>query len=133
MDEGDEAFSGDSTFAREYDIGAASLTAIGASSSATLACSDPEKGGSVSRRFIEQMEIASLIGDIAAGDRKPALHAHVVLDRRDYSAIAGHLEEIRAFPTMEVVLTDPSVHLRKWLDTSTGLTLISPNDSIEGE
>ncbi|HET9659060.1 MAG TPA: PPC domain-containing DNA-binding protein [Thermomicrobiales bacterium] len=132
MDQGDEAFSEISRFARENDVNAASLTAIGACTSATLAYFDPDKGDYVNRRFIEQMEIASLIGDIAEDDGKPALHAHVVLGRRDYSAIAGHLQEIHVFPTMEVVLTETPAHLRKRLDKATGLTLISPRHSTEG-
>ena len=129
MDKGDEAFSKITAFAKANDINAATLTAIGACTSATLAYFDNEKGGYVSRKFIEQMEIASLIGDIADDDGKPALHAHIVLGRRDYSALAGHLEEIHVFPTMEVVLTETPAHLRKRLDRTTGLTLISPKDS----
>lgn len=133
MDQGDEAYSEITEFAKANDVNAASLTAIGACTSATLGYFDPEKGDYVNRRFIEQMEIASMIGDIADDDGKPALHAHIVLGRRDYSAIAGHLQEIHVFPTMEVVLAETPAHLRKKLDTSTGLTLISPKDSIAGE
>lgn len=131
MDQGDEAFSEIVEFAKANDVNAASLTAIGACTSATLAYFDPEKGDYVNRRFIEQMEIASLIGDIADDDGKPALHAHIVLGRHDYSAIAGHLQGIHVFPTMEVMLTETPAHLRKRLDKSTGLTLISPKDSVD--
>jgi predicted DNA-binding protein with PD1-like motif len=131
MDKGEEAFSEIVAFATANDVNAASLTAIGACTSATIGYFDPEKGDYVNRRFIEQMEIASCIGDIADDDGKPALHAHIVLGRRDYSAIAGHLQEIHVFPTMEIVLTETPAHLRKTLDKSTGLTLISPNDSID--
>lgn len=133
MDQGDEAFSEITMFAQANDVNAASLTAIGACTSATLGYFDPEKGHYVNRRFIEQMEIASLIGDIADDDGKPALHAHIVLGRRDYSAIAGHLQEIHVYPTMEVVLTETPAHLRKRLDRTTGLTLISPKDSTAAE
>src|SRR5215218_10955923 len=133
MDKGDEAVSEITEFAKTNDIDAATLTAIGACTSATLAYFDNEKGGYVSKKFIEQMEIASLIGDIADDDGKPALHAHIVLGRRDYSALAGHLDEIHVFPTMEVVLTETPAHLRKRLDRSTGLTLISPKDSTAVE
>ncbi|MCA9859209.1 MAG: DNA-binding protein [Thermomicrobiales bacterium] len=129
MDKGDEGFSEIVTFAKANDINAASLTAIGACTSVTLAFFDPDKGDYVSKTFEEQMEIASMIGDIADDEGAPALHAHIVLGRRDYSALAGHLEEIHVFPTMEVVLTETPAHLRKRLDKKTGLTLISPRDS----
>ena len=129
MDKGDEAFSEITAFAKANDVNAATLTAIGACTSATISYFDPEKGDYVGKTFDEQMEIASLIGDIADDDGKPALHAHIVLGRRDYSALAGHLDEIHVFPTMEVVLTETPAHLRKKLDKATGLTLISPPDS----
>ena len=129
MDQGDEAVSEITAFAKANDVNAASLTAIGACTSATLAYFDSEKGEYINRRFIEQMEIASLIGDIANDDGQPALHAHIVLGRRDYSALAGHLVEIHVFPTMEIILTETPAHLRKRLDKSTGLPLISPKDS----
>lgn len=129
MDKGDEAFSEITEFAKANEINAATLTAIGACTSATLAFFDPDKGDYVSKKFIEQMEIASLIGGIAEDDGTPALHAHVVLGRRDYSTLAGHLDEMHVFPTMEVALTETPAHLRKRLDKETGLTLISPRDS----
>lgn len=129
MDKGDEAVSEITEFAKANQVNAATLTAIGACTSATLAFFDPDKGGYDSKRFIEQMEIAALIGDIAEDDGQPALHAHIVLGRRDFSALAGHLEEIHVFPTMEIVLTETPAHLRKRLDKETGLTLISPRHS----
>ncbi len=129
MDKGDEAVREITDFAKANDIDAATLTAIGGCTSATLAYFDHETGAFESKKFIEQMEIAALIGDIADDDGIPALHAHIVLGRRDYSALAGHLEEIHVFPTMEVVLTETPAHLRKRLDKETGLTLISPKDS----
>ncbi len=132
MDQGDEAVSEITAFAKANDVNAASLTAIGACTSATLAYFDSEKGEYINRRFIEQMEIASLIGDIADDDGQPALHAHIVLGRRDYSALAGHLVEIHVFPTMEIVLTETPAHLRKRLDKSNWSPLISPKDSTEG-
>jgi predicted DNA-binding protein with PD1-like motif len=129
MASGDEAFAEISGFATKHNLNAASLTAIGACTSATIAFFDPDKGDYVSNTFDEQMEIASLIGDIADDDGNPALHAHIVLGRRDYSAIAGHLQAIHVFPTMEVVITESPAHLRKRIDKSTGLSLISPEIS----
>lgn len=41
------------------------------------------------------MELAACIGDIAMADDGPALHAHVVLGRRDGTAPAGRLKEPR--------------------------------------
>lgn len=131
MDDGDEAVSVVTAFAREHGINAAALTAIGACRSATLGYFDPVIGDYRNQAFTEQMEIASFIGDIAMDDDEPALHAHIVLGRADFSTLAGHLVEIDVFPTMEVVLTEHPAHLRKRLDHATGLTLISPDHSTD--
>ncbi len=133
MDQGDEACSEIVAFAKANDVNAAALTAIGACTSATLAYFDSDKGDYISKRFDEQMEIASFIGGIADDDGQPVLHAHIVLGRHDYSALAGHLQEIDVFPTMEIVLTETPAHLRKKLDKKTELTLISPEHSTPAE
>lgn len=126
MDKGDEAFEQITNFAAENDILAASLTAIGAANAATLGYFDPGINDYRYTDFDEQMELASCIGDIAESDGKPAVHAHIVLGRKDSSAIAGHLKKLRVFPTMEVVLTEAPAHLRKRIDPQTGLALIDP-------
>jgi predicted DNA-binding protein with PD1-like motif len=132
MDKGDEAFGEISEFARKERIFAASLTAIGACNRVKLGFFDPDISEYRYETFEEQLEIASCIGDIAGDNGEPALHAHIVLGRRDFSALAGHLEEIDVFPTMEVVLTETPAHLRKRYDPQTGLTLIAPGDSTAG-
>jgi predicted DNA-binding protein with PD1-like motif len=130
MDMGDQAFSQITAFAKAHELNAASLTAIGACRSATLAYFDPDLTDYVEQRFDEQLEIAAFIGDIADDDGVPALHAHVVLGRKDFSTLTGHLKELDVFPTMEVVVTESPAHLRKRLDKQTGLTLIAPDASL---
>ena len=93
---------------------------------------DPETSSYLSTEFNEQMEVASCLGDIADNDGKAALHAHIVLGRRDSTAVAGHLQQLHVFPTMEVILTESPAHLRKRLDQATGLALIDPGRSSDG-
>jgi predicted DNA-binding protein with PD1-like motif len=125
LDKGDEAHGAITEFARQAGVTAASFTAIGACSAATIGYFDREINDYRSNHFAEQMEILSCIGDIATKDEQPALHAHVVLGRSDFSTVGGHLQRIEVFPTMEVVLTEPPAHLRKRVDPATGLALIS--------
>ncbi len=129
LDKGDEAFEQITSFAQQNGITGASLTAIGACRGATLGYFDPETLKYRSTRFDEQMELLSLIGDIATKDGKPALHAHLVLGRKDSSAIGGHLQKLEVFPTMEIVLTETPAHLRKRIDPQTGLALIALQES----
>jgi uncharacterized protein len=75
----------------------------------------------------EQVEVASLTGDIALGpDGNPALHIHCVLGRHDGAALAGHLIEGKVRPTLEVILAESPAHLRKRPDPESGLALIDP-------
>ncbi len=114
-------------FAGEHRLSGAQFTAIGAFRSVTLGYFDWEKKEYVKRDWDEQVEVASLIGDVALGpDGAPAIHAHCVLGRRDYSAIAGHLIAASVRPTLELVLTEAPVHLRKKHNTESGLALIDP-------
>ena len=72
----------------------------------------------------EQIELLSLIGDVALKDGKPAVRAHAVIGKKDGTAHGGHL--LRAFvrPTCEVVLTESPAHLQKLIDSESGLALI---------
>ena len=75
----------------------------------------------------EHVEVASLVGDIAqAPSGAPALHIHLVVGKRDGSALAGHLGEAHVRPTLEVIISESPAHLRKVKDEGTGLALIQP-------
>lgn len=74
----------------------------------------------------EQVELVSLIGDVALNNGKPQVHAHIVVARQDGSAHGGHLLEALVRPTCEVVLTENPRHLQKQLDPESGLALIRP-------
>lgn len=129
LDKGDEAVGQITDFARAIRISAASLTAIGACSEVTLGYFDPQLNDYRSTVFSEQMEILSLLGDIATKQNEAVLHAHIVLGRRDSSAIGGHLQTLTVFPTLEVVINETPTHLRKRVDAATGLALIAIDEA----
>jgi predicted DNA-binding protein with PD1-like motif len=127
LDKGDEAVGCMEQFARDHSLAAAQLTGIGAFSDATLGFFDWEKKEYRKIPVKEQVEVVSLIGDVALGpDGKPSLHPHVVVSRSDGSAMGGHLLEAHVRPTLEVVLTGSPEHLRKRKDSESGLALIMP-------
>jgi uncharacterized protein len=73
----------------------------------------------------EQVEVASLVGDIAIDPSGcPSVHVHVVLGRRTGTALAGHLQEARVRPTLEIIITEAPEHLCKLKDPESGLALI---------
>jgi predicted DNA-binding protein with PD1-like motif len=72
----------------------------------------------------EQVELLSLIGDVALYESKPVVHAHAVVGKKDGTAHGGHLLEAHIRPTCEVVLTESPAHLQKYVDSESGLALI---------
>ena len=122
---GDEAIRALQQFVREQQIDAALLTAIGAFERAVVGYFDWAKKDYQRIPVAEQVEVLSLIGDVAEAEGKPALHIHAVLGRSDGSVVGGHLLEGRVRPTLEVILTRPPAHLRKKKDPETGLALIA--------
>jgi uncharacterized protein len=124
MDKGDDAVTELGRFAAEHKINGASLTAVGACREATLAYFDPDELAYQDIAVNQQAEVLSLLGDIAEQDGNPALHAHAVLGLRDGSTVGGHLRRAIVWPTLEIVITETPVHLRKHIDHSTGLAVI---------
>jgi hypothetical protein len=125
LDTGDEVLSSLKAFINEQRVHAAQFTAIGALSDVVLKYFDWDTKDYRKIAVDEQVEVASLIGDVAiAPSGEPALHAHLVVGRRDGTAMAGHLGEAHVRPTLEVILTESPSHLHKVLDRQTGLALI---------
>ncbi|HEY1371435.1 MAG TPA: PPC domain-containing DNA-binding protein [Candidatus Binatia bacterium] len=124
FDKGDEAVQGLIRFAQECRLGGSHLTAIGAFSDATLGFFDRDKKEYRKIPIHEQVEVLSLVGDIALKDGAPQLHAHVVIGKSDGGAYGGHLLEAHVWPTLEVIVTESPKHLRRKIDDETGLALI---------
>jgi predicted DNA-binding protein with PD1-like motif len=123
---GDEALSGLTDFANQYKIGDAHFTAIGASSGALLALLEVEKKMYRPIPVRQQVEVLSLIGDIATYNGKPVVHMHAVLGKPDGSTIGGHVFELHVNPTLEVFVTANTTALNKRPDDASGMKLIDP-------
>ncbi|HEV7277482.1 MAG TPA: PPC domain-containing DNA-binding protein [Devosiaceae bacterium] len=125
FESGDEVMAGIKALAREHRLNGAQITAIGAFSEAVVTYFDWNEKDYLEIPVEEQVEVASLNGDIGVDESgEPAIHIHLVLGRRDGSAIAGHLKEARVRPTLEVIITEAPPHLTRRHDPETGLNLI---------
>src|ERR1700732_2478010 len=124
---GDELAKGLLEFAQQEKLSAASFKAVGALSSVRLGWFSWEsKQYEPSVTLDEQVELLSLIGDVAQKDGEPVVHAHAVVGKKDGTAHGGHLLKAYIRPTCEVVLTESPVHLQKFVDPASGLVLIKP-------
>jgi len=128
FDKDDEPVEGIAAFAREQRLGAGHFTGIGAFSDLVVGYFDRERRDYKRITIAEQVEVLSLVGDIAVDGEEPRVHAHVVVGKADGSAHGGHLLEAHVWPTLEVVLIQTPEPLRKRFDPDTGLALISIED-----
>ena len=128
FDHGEDFFDALSAFCRDQGVRQGYIPSfIGAFAEAVLGYFDWEKKDYISNVIHEQVEVASLIGDVALSPSgEPMLHIHVVLGRRDGTALAGHLQKAHVRPTLEVILNESPAHLQKVHDPQSGLALIRP-------
>jgi uncharacterized protein len=124
--QGDEAFSGLQEFAEKYQIQSAHFTAIGALNGATLAWFDPQRKMYRKIPIVGQVEVVSMIGDIALYQGKPTVHTHMVVGLPDGTTMSGHVLDAHVSPTLEVMVTVDPIAMHKRLDPETDLTLIDP-------
>lgn len=125
LETGDEVMECLQSFIKAKQVFAAQITAIGAFSDVVLQYFDWDQKDYLRNPIREQVEVASLIGDVAqAPSGEPTLHIHLVVGRRDGTALAGHLGEAHVRPTLEVIMTESPAHLCKVMDPKIGLALI---------
>src|SRR4030095_11566606 len=91
FDKGDEVMDKLTAFAREQRLTAAHFTAIGTLSDAMLGYFDRTRKNYTKIHIDEQVEVLSLVGDVALDGREPKIHAHIVLGKADGTAHGGHL------------------------------------------
>ena len=129
LDTGDEVMEQVRRFAERESVTGAQVTGIGAFEKAELRYFDWEAKEYRDIPVSEQVEVASLIGDIGENEQAaPEVHIHLVLGRRDGSALAGHLKRGQVRPTLELIVTESPAHLCRRRDPETGLNLIRLRD-----
>ena len=74
----------------------------------------------------EQVEVVSLIGDIATFNDKPVVHMHAVLGKTNGTTVGGLVFELHVNPTLEVFLTANTTPLKKKPDDASGMKVIDP-------
>jgi uncharacterized protein len=122
---GDELSGTLKEFAGNQRLQGSSFKAIGAFSYVKLGWFNWEtKKYETAVEFDEQVELLSLIGDVAVRNGEPQVHAHAVVGRRDGSAHGGHLLKAIVRPTCELILIESPAKMQKELDPESGLALI---------
>ena len=124
FDKGDEVREGLLEFANTNRLADAQVTAIGAFSEVMLGYFDRQSRTYKKIPLKEQVEVLCLSGNILQQDGRSSLHAHVVVGKSDGTAHGGHLLGGCVWPTLEMIVSELPVHLRRSHDEETGLALI---------
>ena len=122
---GDEILSELLHFAKEQKISAAHFTAVGACESVTLGFFDLEKKDYEKIFVGEQVEVMSLVGNIALYQNEPKIHSHIVVGKRDGTAQGGHLIFGQVRPTLEMFVSELPQTITRRLNQTTNLPLIN--------
>ena len=112
-------------FATRERLAGSHFTGIGAFHELVVGYFDVKRKEYESLAIPEQVEVLSFAGDITMDDGKPKVHAHVVVGKGDATAHGGHLLAAHVGPTLEVVLHESPVRLRRKFDAATGVALIA--------
>jgi predicted DNA-binding protein with PD1-like motif len=75
-DRGDDPMEALTAAAKRFDLSAASLSGIGAFSAVTLGFFDRGRRDYARRVIREQVEVVSLVGNVALDQGEPRVHAH---------------------------------------------------------
>lgn len=124
---GEEAIETVTAFAKENDVEGASIQGIGAFSHTQLGYFNPTTKEFVQNDINEQTEVLSMIGNVAVEEGEGFhLHIHTVLGCRDATTRGGHLIKGWVSPTMELIIEESEVHMKRSVDDATGLVLLKP-------
>jgi predicted DNA-binding protein with PD1-like motif len=121
---GQKVMNGLAAFAKNHNLVAGHLTGIGAVSDAIIGYFDPQSKSYLRNYEKGQAEVLSVTGNLALHDNEPFFHIHIALGMRDGSARGGHLFEMTARPTVELVLNSYPKTVQRKIDPQSGLPLL---------
>lgn len=121
---GEEVVAGLIAFALQEKIGAAHYTAIGAAGEVVLSYYNLQDKQYQDTELKENLEIVSVIGNIAHLESKPVVHCHGTFSRQDLSVVGGHIKKLVVSATCEVYLNKLPATIARAFDEETGLNLL---------
>ncbi|MBR1630572.1 MAG: DNA-binding protein [Paludibacteraceae bacterium] len=111
-------------FCVDKKIAAGIISGIGAVDRARLGFFDFDKRQYAEQLYEEQMEMASLNGNITTKDGRPYLHLHATFGKKDYSVVGGHLVGARIYGACELFIETIDQTILRTMDNETGINLI---------
>ena len=126
LDEGEEAVATIREFLTEHGILAGYFVAWGGFSRLRLEYFSPGQRAFKEWLLDRQVEVASLLGNIACQEGRPVIHAHLTVGDEDFRTYSGHLAEGTVRPMLEVFVVPLPGELRRVRDPVRNLFVLAP-------
>jgi len=123
-DRGEEVLLGLREYLTSHNIRAGHFTGLGAADSLEIAFYNLATKEYERRKTSYDVEILSLVGNVALMEGTPIIHMHGTFAKRDYSAFGGHVFSITAAGACEIHLTELGGLMQREYDEATGLNLL---------
>ena len=123
LKKGEELISSLTSFLKEKDITAGSITGLGAVENVDIAYYDLPTQTYERKIFPDIYELLSATGNAALLDSKHFPHVHVVIGDRDYKTLGGHLFAATVAATVELSIIQMPFVVERAHDAETGLKL----------
>lgn len=122
--EGEKLLESVTGFCVANNISAAEFSAIGAVKEVELGFYNLETKEYTWKKAQAELEIDSIMGNVAEFDGKPFAHAHATVSDNEMHAFGGHLKEAVVGASCEVFLHPLQGKLERKHDEKTGLKLM---------
>ncbi|MBI2109500.1 MAG: DNA-binding protein [Parcubacteria group bacterium] len=126
LERGEKVVETITQFCKDHTITSGIFHGIGAVKNTTIGYYSLKKREYFFKSISEDMEVASMTGNIALVDEQPFLHTHAVLSKMDetLACIGAHIKEAEVAVTLEVFLINYEVSIKRELDKNIGLKLL---------
>ncbi|GHU47114.1 hypothetical protein FACS1894218_0860 [Bacilli bacterium] len=124
LDQNEETINSLTNFCNTQKINNASFTAIGAVDKVTIGVFDKTHKKYNNFNLSGDLEIVSLMGNVALKEGKPFVHAHIVISDESCTCKGGHLINAHISLTCEVFVTTYEKTIQREPDSSLGIATI---------
>lgn len=124
LDTGEEIVGAVAAFAHAHSIDAAAVSGIGSAYDVVLGYFDRVTRAYDRHPVAGEVEIVSLLGNVALKDGRAFPHLHATVSDRGCQALAGHFFEGKTGATCELVVRPMPGYAQRTKDEATGLFLL---------
>ena len=125
LDPGEEVKSTLLDFVSREDVRGGYFVAFGGFSRVRLCYFDVDAKQFKSYDVDQQVEVVSLLGNVARANGQPTIHMHAAVSDAQGDTSSGHVAEGTVRPTLEVFLTKFEGEIHREPDPATGLELLA--------